>query len=209
MGKFPNLTSRQIHRFVSWKPDPKCIAIDGLRFPLTDENARCSPPEALISSLLAKIAREQATITLEVPSVAQQAALARAARSSDRQARHPRAAGRLSGNDRAKHVFRVSASETSYLADIRVALEDCEVPDSARSLMISGLSKYSNWRVSSTGVLSRAAWYGAVLLLKTLIPMQMQINLKHTSATFVIPRPQQWAVTALCAIIGQQSMLLL
>ena len=40
---------------------------DGLLLPLTGENAWCYPPEALIQRLLAKLVREQATITLVAP----------------------------------------------------------------------------------------------------------------------------------------------
>ena len=64
---FATRLNRQIHRFVSWKPDPKSVAIDGLRFSFIEENAWCFPPEVLISNLLAQIVREQATITLVAP----------------------------------------------------------------------------------------------------------------------------------------------
>jgi len=52
---------------VSWRPDPFSVANDGLTFPLTGENAWCFPPEALIQRLLAKLIREQATVTLVAP----------------------------------------------------------------------------------------------------------------------------------------------
>ena len=67
MDLFATHLNRQIHRFVSRKPDPKSIAIDGLRLPLIEENAWCFPLEALISNLLAEIVREQATVTLVAP----------------------------------------------------------------------------------------------------------------------------------------------
>ena len=41
---FATRLNRQIHSFVSSKPDPKCTTTDGLRFPLTGENAWCFPP---------------------------------------------------------------------------------------------------------------------------------------------------------------------
>ena len=49
---FATRLNRQLSRYVSWKPDPKCTAVDGLRFSLSKENPWCFPPEALISSLL-------------------------------------------------------------------------------------------------------------------------------------------------------------
>ena len=52
---------------MSWRPGPFAVATDGLLFPLIGENAWCFPPEALIQRLLAKLAREQATITLVAP----------------------------------------------------------------------------------------------------------------------------------------------
>ena len=64
---FATRLNRQVHRYVSWKPDPNCIAADGLRFSIGKENSWCFPPEALISKLLAKVVREQATITLVAP----------------------------------------------------------------------------------------------------------------------------------------------
>ena len=64
---FATRLNRQVHRYVSWKPDPKCIAADGLRFSIGKKNSWCFPPEALISKLLAKVVREQATITLVAP----------------------------------------------------------------------------------------------------------------------------------------------
>ena len=80
------------------------------------------------------------------PLVAKQAVAVEIARSSDRQADLPRTVGRPPLNNKAKHVFRFPTPETSYLADIRIALEDCEAQDSAGSLMIAGLSKHSNWK---------------------------------------------------------------
>ena len=64
---FANRLNRQTRRYVSWRPDPFSVANDGLLFPLTGENAWCFPPEALIHRLLAKLVREQATITLVAP----------------------------------------------------------------------------------------------------------------------------------------------
>ena len=64
---FANRLNRQTRRYVSWRPDPFSVANDGLLFPLTGENAWCFPPEALIQRLLAKLVREQATITLVAP----------------------------------------------------------------------------------------------------------------------------------------------
>ena len=64
---FANRLNRQVRRYVSWRPDPFSVANDGLTFPLTGENAWCFPPEALIQRLLAKLIREQATVTLVAP----------------------------------------------------------------------------------------------------------------------------------------------
>ena len=64
---FANRLNRQTRRYVSWRPDPHSTASDGLRFPLTGENAWCFPSEALIQRLLAKLIREQATVTLVAP----------------------------------------------------------------------------------------------------------------------------------------------
>ena len=64
---FATRLNRQVHRYVSWKPDPNGIAADDLRFSIGKENSWCFPPEALISKLLAKVVREQATVTLVAP----------------------------------------------------------------------------------------------------------------------------------------------
>ena len=64
---FASRLNRQLKRYVSWKPDPQCIAVDGLKFQLNKENSWCFPPEALVGKLLQKVVREQATITLVAP----------------------------------------------------------------------------------------------------------------------------------------------
>ena len=64
---FANRLNRQTRRHCSWRPDPHSVMSDGLLLPLTGENAWCYPPEALIQRLLAKLVREQATITLVAP----------------------------------------------------------------------------------------------------------------------------------------------
>ena len=60
-------TSTKRAGYVSWKPDPNCIAADGLRFPISKENSQCFPPEALIRKLLAKFVKEQGTVTVVAP----------------------------------------------------------------------------------------------------------------------------------------------
>ena len=79
------------------------------------------------------------------PALVVQTVVAGAASSADRPPAPSGATGGSPSDDRPKHLFRFPALETSYLADLRVALEDFEVPDSARSLMIKGMPKYSNW----------------------------------------------------------------
>ena len=36
---FATRLNRQVHRYVSWKPDPNCIAADGLRFSIGNEKS--------------------------------------------------------------------------------------------------------------------------------------------------------------------------
>ncbi len=60
-------TNTQLPRFISWKPDPQALATNALRVPWTQENGFACPPWALISQCLAKIQREQSTLTLVTP----------------------------------------------------------------------------------------------------------------------------------------------
>ena len=55
---FATRLDRQVHRYANWKPDRKCIAVDGLCFLLTQGNPWCFAPKALVSELVAKVARE-------------------------------------------------------------------------------------------------------------------------------------------------------
>ena len=64
---FANRLNNQIPRYAAWRPDPQAAFVDGLTVPLQRENPWCFPPEGIISSLLAKVIREQATITLVAP----------------------------------------------------------------------------------------------------------------------------------------------
>ena len=78
--------------------------------------------------------------------LAQQVLVAGAASSQDRQADHSRAEGRPPSHHRSKHLFRIPAQSTGYLEDIRLALEDCKVSDEARTLMLTGTPRYSQWK---------------------------------------------------------------
>ena len=64
---FANRLNNQLPRYAALRPDPQAAFVDGLTVPLQGENAWCFPPEGIISSLLAKVIREQATITLVAP----------------------------------------------------------------------------------------------------------------------------------------------
>ena len=64
---FASRTNTQLPRFISWKQDPQALATNALTVPWIQENGFASPPWALISQCLAKIQREQSTLTLVTP----------------------------------------------------------------------------------------------------------------------------------------------
>jgi hypothetical protein len=64
---FASRNNSQLPRFISWKPDPQALATNALTVPWTQENGFASPPWALISQCLAKVQREQSTLTLVTP----------------------------------------------------------------------------------------------------------------------------------------------
>ena len=49
---FATRDNRLLDRFVSWRPDPSVIAVDGFMFSLKGENPYCFPPVSCISRLL-------------------------------------------------------------------------------------------------------------------------------------------------------------
>ena len=64
---FASRTNTQLPRFFLWKPDPQALATNALTVPWIRENGFASPPWALISQCLAKIQKEQSTLTLVTP----------------------------------------------------------------------------------------------------------------------------------------------
>ena len=114
------------------------VANDGLLFPLIGENAWCFPPEALIQRLLAKLVREQATITLMAPLRPSKPwwPELQALRIDRPIVLSPGAA--VPQNRGPQQVFRIPALESGYVEDLRLALEDLGISDATISLTCKG-----------------------------------------------------------------------
>ena len=76
------------------------------------------------------------------PSVAEQAVVARAASSQDRPANRAANRAAVPQNRGPQQVFRIPALESSYVEDLRLALEDLGISDATISLTCKGMPKY-------------------------------------------------------------------
>lgn len=64
---FASILNKQVDRFVSWHPDPDCIAVDAFSLTWSNELIYAFPPFSLIGRLVQKLRQDQGEMILVAP----------------------------------------------------------------------------------------------------------------------------------------------